>query len=170
MKKHLSIILTVAMLLSLAAIFSSCGNNEEEPAPTYVSLTADNFNEYLAVNVSYDYQMVHLGQDSYGKDHYDIFCTVTITTAPNGDYIFYDANVQYNYRSINLQGWELPAVTSKIAVNIGADGYSSASFMAVKRDTTIISEYTFETTNGHLDISSYSNVSGLVVIPPTSLT
>lgn len=167
MKKYLSIILTVAILLSLAALFSSCGNNEEEPAPTYVYLTADNFNEYFAVNVSYDYQMVHLGQDSYGYDHYDIFCTVTITTAPNGDYKYSDASVEYKYFRSQFPDWELPSSLATIAVNIGADGYSAASFVAVKRDTTSIGEYTFDRTNKHVIISSYVNVSGCVIIPPT---
>ena len=167
MKKYLSIILAFVLCLSFSTLFSSCGNADEEPTPTYVYLTADNFNEYFAVNVSYDYQMVHLGQDNYGKDHYDIFCTVTITTAPNGDYKYSDASVEYIYRRINFQDWVLPSPLTTIAVNIGADGYSSASFVAVKRDTTIIGEYTFDTTNKHIDISSYVNVSGRVIIPPT---
>lgn len=163
MKKNISLFLALILLLFIPVFFVSCRNKEEQ-SPSYVYLNKDNFDNYFAVNVSYDYQIIHLGQDSSARNHYDIFCTVTITTAPNGNYTYGAVEVEYKYQPVGLFGWEIPDPTSLISVNIGADGYSSASFTAVMRDTTNITKYTFKPTAKNLYLS-YANISGIVYLP-----
>ncbi|MBE6586435.1 MAG: hypothetical protein E7645_07980 [Ruminococcaceae bacterium] len=170
--KKLSSLLAVVLLFNICLSFSSCANEEYAvPSVTTYHLTAENFTDYLAVNITYDYNVVHTGYDSSGKDHYDIYCNVTISTSPKcnfrGDYIFNGASVTYIYNPIGMFDWTRPStLTNTISVDIGRDGYSEATFVMFLQDTTTINAYTFESTNQDQNLK-YVNVSGTVIFPIT---
>lgn len=165
MKKIITLILAFSMLLALAATFCSCSEEEEAPAVKRVKLTSENFKDYFAVNTTYDYQMVHLCRDTSGRDYYDIFCTVTITTAPSGNYTYENVTAEYGDSFPLDDGWIDPDPLYRVtSVNIGADGYSEATYVKFKEDVYYFSDSTFATTQMNNRVS-LKNVTGTVIIP-----
>ena len=177
MKKIITLILAFSMLLALtatfcscseeeeAATFCSCSEEEEAPADQRVKLTATNFEEYFAVNITYNYQMVHLYRDSSGDDYYDIFCTVTITTAPKGNYTYENVTILYNTSDIVLTPyWE---VLSSVGAQIDVHGYSQATLLAIQKDVPDhnISLSMFERSSTNHMYLKFKSASGTVIIP-----
>ena len=165
--KKLSAILAVICLLNMCILFSSC-SEEKYLTPSYQTfeLSSENFSDYLSVNVTYDYDVIYLGQEDLDINHYDIYCNVTIKTSPKcdymGDYKFVDASVSYSPDFILTSGWTLPNSISSISASISGDGYSETTFVIFKQDVTHLNEYTFVSTNKDWNID-YTKVSGTVI-------
>lgn len=163
--KKISTILALILLLNVCFSLVSC--SQDSPIKS-ISLTSSNLTDYLSVNVLYDYNVIYIGKDSSDVSHYDIYCNVTIKTAPkcslSEDYKFLDASVSYIFAPLPSFGitWTSPSALDAISVDIGCDGYSEASFVMFARDVTRLSDYTFESTNKDAYLK-YTQVSGSVI-------
>lgn len=118
MKKIVSILAVVLSLFMFTLVGCSAPQKQEY---TRVKLTADNYTEYISVNLYYiDYQIVSSQENEFGLVTYTVNQTIAVETSRKTAVRFENASMMYSPESDSSRG--------KISTSLNMNGSSISSF------------------------------------------
>lgn len=125
MKKLTYCLLTIILTLS-ALSFGACKNT---PVYEEITLTKDNYSDYIAINVYYtDCTALPSSETNDYVTYYHLYCICNIETTKKKDCYFVDVEIKY---LISSGLWSTYLSNSPVA-QIGYNGYSHCSCSMVK--------------------------------------
>lgn len=160
MKKLTTLLMALLLLATLAL---ACGCFEQKKEYRHITLTKENYDEYIAINVELsDYNLIALDEpNSRNQCHYTASVLVHITTASKIPGLIFD-DVQIEYNSFRSGLWETGAGIISPTGTLDYLGNSNCSFVAITEYRTIaaIVPSTFLSKKGIV-----ISISGSVLVP-----
>lgn len=122
------------LLLALVAVltvftFTGCSSDSNEPTYASLSLTEENYSDYIAVNTYFSDFQYSVSSDSTDTfTQYDLACVGHLETSPKKKFLFDDVTIRF---SISYSGiYTASACTVRLDIN----GYSHGSFLAAEKN------------------------------------
>lgn len=135
-KKLLSLILLVVFLFP-CTMLTACKN--EEPVEEYkeITLTTDNYSDYIAINVYYtDYNVLPSDKTGQYTTYYHAYCIAHIETSRKMDCHFQNVTIRFAYKDSVL--WTSPSY-AKTRTTLDYNGYSHSTIsLELLHDSTQI--------------------------------
>lgn len=139
-------------LVAVLAVFTFAGCSSESDKPTYasLSLTEENYSDYIAVNTYFSDFQYSISSDSTDTfTRYDLACVGHLETSPKKKFLFDDVTIRF---SISYSGiYTASACTVRLDIN----GYSHGSFSCRRENSSIFAPPTQPINISILEISGY---------------
>lgn len=146
MKKLLLVLVPVLV----AFCFAGCSSASNEPTYASLSLTEENYSDYIAVNTYFSDFQYSVSNDSTNTfTQYDLACIGHLETSPKKNFLFDDVTICF---SISYSGIY---TASACTVRLDISGYSHGSFSCHRENFSIFAPPTQPLNISVLEISGY---------------